>query len=94
MESVITHLQTIADLEARHDDLLRRLEELDARVERVLGDCVAVRQSSPGEAETAAVTRENADSSPATVVSSQAGQPTPTPVPGVHRPAGPDGPTC
>jgi tetrahydromethanopterin S-methyltransferase subunit G len=41
-------LETLLDLEARHEDLLQRLDELDRRVEKVLGECLRGRQ--PGEA--------------------------------------------
>lgn len=39
MDAVTTQLDALLDLEARHDDLLDRLEELDKRVERVLSEC-------------------------------------------------------
>ena len=34
-------LEELLELEARHDDVLRRLDELDKRVERVLAECLA-----------------------------------------------------
>jgi hypothetical protein len=34
-------LQIIADMEMRQDDLLRRLDELDQRIKRVLAECLA-----------------------------------------------------
>ena len=43
------HLDLLLDLEARHDDLLVRLEELDKRVARVLADCQAVVQSAEAQ---------------------------------------------
>jgi tetrahydromethanopterin S-methyltransferase subunit G len=36
MDALPKHLEALLDLEARHDDLLERLDELDKRVERVL----------------------------------------------------------
>ena len=39
MEDETTQLNTLLELETRHDDLLQRLEELDHRVERVLKEC-------------------------------------------------------
>lgn len=38
MDDTATRLDVLLDLEARHDDLLRRLEELDKRVEKVLAE--------------------------------------------------------
>lgn len=40
MDALNGQLETLLDLEARHDDLLRRLDALDKRVERVLADCL------------------------------------------------------
>lgn len=37
-------LELLLGLEARHDDLLVRLAELDKRVEKTLADCLALRQ--------------------------------------------------
>jgi hypothetical protein len=36
-------LELLLDLESRQDDLLLRLEELDRRVEKTLGDCLTLR---------------------------------------------------
>ena len=36
MDAQSGHLQTILELEARHDDLLERLADLDQRVQQVL----------------------------------------------------------
>ena len=36
MDALPKHLQSLLELEARHDDLLERLDELDKRVESVL----------------------------------------------------------
>jgi len=44
MEASQRHLETLVDLEARHDELLRQLEILDRRVEEVLVECGAGRQ--------------------------------------------------
>lgn len=41
MDAAMQQLQTLLDLDARHDDLLRRLEELDKRVAEVLAECMA-----------------------------------------------------
>jgi len=38
-----SELDCLMELEQRHDDLLRRLEELDRRVERVLADWTSCR---------------------------------------------------
>lgn len=39
-----TQLDLLLDLEARHDDLLSRLEELDQRVAKTLAECLLLRQ--------------------------------------------------
>lgn len=39
-----TQLEALLDLEARHDELLERLDELDRRVEKVLAECLRGRQ--------------------------------------------------
>ena len=36
MDALTHQLKALLDLEARHDDLLKRLDELDKRVEQVL----------------------------------------------------------
>jgi hypothetical protein len=43
MEDYTAQLATLIDLDARHDDLLDRLDDLDKRVERVLSECLADR---------------------------------------------------
>jgi len=48
MEASQRHLETLVDLEARHDELLRQLEALDRQVEKVLADCGAARQPTAG----------------------------------------------
>lgn len=55
MDAPSGHLQAILELEARHDDLLERLADLDQRVQQVLArytpgrhrDVVAPEQSPP-----------------------------------------------
>jgi tetrahydromethanopterin S-methyltransferase subunit G len=42
-------LQLLLDIEARHEDLLERLDELDKRVEKTLAECQKYR-IRPGEA--------------------------------------------
>ena len=39
MDGSVEQLRLVLDLEARHDDLLDRLAELDKRVLRVLEEC-------------------------------------------------------
>jgi len=36
-------LDLLLDLDSRHDDLLKRLDELDHRVAKILAECQAVR---------------------------------------------------
>jgi hypothetical protein len=38
-----TQLDTLAELELRQDDLLKQLEELDVRVEKVLAEWLSAR---------------------------------------------------
>ena len=47
MADSATPTDTLVDLEARHDDLLRRLADLDSEVERVLRTCQGCRAASP-----------------------------------------------
>lgn len=51
MDPLPSQLEALLELEARHEDLLERLDELDKRVERVLTECVAgqVREAAMGE---------------------------------------------
>ena len=45
-------LELLLDLESRQDDLMLRLDELDRRVEKTLGECLALRSlASPPDAE-------------------------------------------
>lgn len=44
-------LELLFDLESRQDDLMLRLEELDRRVEKTLGECLSLRSlESPPDA--------------------------------------------
>lgn len=38
MDAARSQLETLLDLEARHDDLLQRLDDLDKQVEQVLAE--------------------------------------------------------
>ena len=51
MESTPVRLQALVDLEARHDDLLRQLDALDRRVERVLKECLDTNTPLPAQNE-------------------------------------------
>ncbi len=44
MDAYKDQLESLAELDSRHDELLRRLDELDARVEQVLAQWLAERQ--------------------------------------------------
>jgi tetrahydromethanopterin S-methyltransferase subunit G len=44
----MAQLELLLDIEARHEDLLRRLAELDRRVEKTLAECQIYRLR-PGE---------------------------------------------
>lgn len=46
MENQATHFQIIGELDARQNDVLQRLEDLDRRVKRVLDECLGKRRSS------------------------------------------------
>jgi hypothetical protein len=48
MDSLPFQADEILDLEARHDDLLRRLADLDKRVERVLAECLGTARREAG----------------------------------------------
>ncbi len=50
MDATSKHLEALLELEARHDDLLERLDELDRRVERVLAQFTSTghREGGPG----------------------------------------------
>jgi hypothetical protein len=41
MDNRSTQLDVLLQLETRHEDLLRRLDELDKRVEKALAECQA-----------------------------------------------------
>ena len=47
MDAAVEQLQTLLDLEARHDDLLDRLAELDQRVAEVLAGYQTPRAPQP-----------------------------------------------
>jgi hypothetical protein len=47
MDTQKTQLSLLMDLEARHDDLMLRLDELDKRVQKVLTECQVVRIATP-----------------------------------------------
>jgi len=52
MDAAVEQLQTLLDLEARHDELLDRLAELDQQVAGVLARCQAsipADQATPSE---------------------------------------------
>jgi hypothetical protein len=51
MESTPLRLQALVDLEARHDELIRQLDALDRRVERVLKECLATNARPPAQGE-------------------------------------------
>jgi hypothetical protein len=44
VDDYASQLTLLIDLDNRHDDLLRRLEDLDHRVEKVLAECLAGRE--------------------------------------------------
>ena len=48
MDAQSGHIEALLELEARHDDLLERLEDLDKRVERVLRECAGGAQRALG----------------------------------------------
>jgi len=47
MDTPTPPISLIMDLEARHEDLLRRLDDLDKRVEKTLADCQVYRIKPP-----------------------------------------------
>jgi len=50
MDDTARQLRTLLDLDARHDELLRQLEVLDERVEKVLAEWTGSREPVPGAA--------------------------------------------
>jgi len=46
VENQISHFQLLGELDARQNDVLQRLEDLDRRVKRVLDECLGKRRSS------------------------------------------------
>lgn len=51
MENRTPHLDTLLELETRHEDLLQRLDELDKKVEKVLKQCQASRREEVADDE-------------------------------------------
>lgn len=47
MDTQAPQLNLLMDLEARHEELLLRIEELDKRVEKTLAECQAYRIRPP-----------------------------------------------
>jgi len=47
VDAARSQLQTFLDLEARYDDLLRRLDDLDKRVEQVLAENTPAATAEP-----------------------------------------------
>jgi hypothetical protein len=54
MDNQTPSLDLLMSLEARHDELLLQLDELDKRVERTLAECQVYRVGSPGTSQNAA----------------------------------------
>ena len=55
MEEASRQLHTLVELDARHDDLLVQLDELDRRVSQVLVECQAIRLAEEPSQSAAAV---------------------------------------
>ena len=51
MDTATRQLHDLLELEARHDDLLRRLDDLDKRVAKVVAQCVLSRTGQEGAAD-------------------------------------------
>ena len=51
MDARTRRLELLLDLEARHEDLLERLEALDSQVQDVLSQCQKSRPWPPGSSE-------------------------------------------
>ena len=49
MDAAVEQLQTLLELEARHEELLQRLAELDQRVTGVLAQCQAPAAANQGK---------------------------------------------
>ena len=47
MDAAANHLESLLDLEARHEELLERLDDLNQRVEKVLAECTPAREVDP-----------------------------------------------
>ena len=52
MENQTPHSQLLGELDARQNDVLQRLEDLDRRVMRALDECLGKRRSSATALET------------------------------------------
>jgi len=48
MDGSTLRIDPLSELEARQDDVLRRLEELDREVEKALIDCLSEKAASRG----------------------------------------------
>jgi hypothetical protein len=79
MREIPANVKLLLDIEARQDEVLRELEALDERIERVLADCAAFCQPRDGQALPLTANRPTADGRPAI-----AGGPTPTAIPAPH----------
>ncbi len=44
MDNPTSHLEALVELDQRHDELLRRLDDLDKQVEKVLKEWLSARQ--------------------------------------------------
>lgn len=47
MDTAASHLESLLELEARHEELLERLDDLNQRVEKVLAECAPAREGEP-----------------------------------------------
>ena len=50
MDTAASHLESLLELEARHEELLERLDDLNQRVEKVLADCAPAREDDAAAA--------------------------------------------
>jgi len=48
MNTPSNDLEALLELDARHDELLQRLDELDKRIEQVLAACVPAQRTEVG----------------------------------------------
>jgi len=63
MEGTLNQLDILVDLETRHDDLLRRLDDLDRRVAAVLAEWQPGRPDAPAATSPAGATALQANAS-------------------------------